>query len=243
MPISCVGRVRSVQSSAHFAFVAIVRTDAAELHLEITLTAAAARVEHLFQLRVSGPTRPSDASWSRPPRNKPAPRVVFIGDMALTAVLPYLRGVWHVPVLLLHSPEDDRAGGGLVSVMRRTMSRWGGAVAMSALLISPPTADADPPVHEVQIVASKFMFEPSTIDVRAGEAVRLVVRSKEGAHGFSIPKLKIDVHLPKTGDSVTVEFMAPPPGRYEVACSEFCGSGHGQMKAALVSAASTLTNR
>jgi hypothetical protein len=32
-------------------------------------------------------------------------------------------------------------------------------------------------------------------------------------------------------------------GRYEIACSEFCGSGHGQMKAALVSIGPTQTNR
>jgi heme/copper-type cytochrome/quinol oxidase subunit 2 len=34
---------------------------------------------------------------------------------------------------------------------------------------------------------------------------------------------------------VTVEFTAPPAGRYQIACSEFCGRGHGQMKAELVS--------
>ena len=28
-------------------------------------------------------------------------------------------------------------------------------------------------------------------------------------------------------------------GRYEIDCSEFCGSGHGRMKAALVSVAAT----
>ena len=75
----------------------------------------------------------------------------------------------------------------------------------------------------------------------AGEPVRLVVRSREGTHGFSIPKLKVDVLVPKTGDAVTVEFTAPPAGRYEIACSEFCGSGHGQMKAALISVAAVTT--
>jgi len=40
---------------------------------------------------------------------------------------------------------------------------------------------------------------------------------------------------------VVVEFTAPRAGRYEIACSEFCGSGHGQMKAALVSVAATPT--
>jgi hypothetical protein len=38
---------------------------------------------------------------------------------------------------------------------------------------------------------------------------------------------------------VTVEFVAPSPGHYDIACSEYCGAGHGQMKASLVSVAST----
>jgi len=128
-----------------------------------------------------------------------------------------------------------------MSRIRRTMRRWGGAIAVAAALMSQRTAAADQPVYEVQIVASKYMFEPSTIQVTAGEPVRLVVRSKEGTHGFSIPKLKVDVLVPKTGDAVTVEFTAPPAGRYEIACSEFCGSGHGQMKAALISVAAVVT--
>ena len=45
-------------------------------------------------------------------------------------------------------------------------------------------------------------------------------------HGFSIRGLKIDVQIPRGRASVTVEFTAPPPGRYEIACSEFCGTGH-----------------
>ena len=111
------------------------------------------------------------------------------------------------------------------------------------MLMSPRSAAADRPVHEVQIVASRFAFEPSTVQVSAGETVRLVVRSKDGTHGFSIPTLNIDVHVPKTGEPVTVDFVAPPAGEYEIACSEFCGHGHGQMKAALISVAPTKTNR
>ena len=121
------------------------------------------------------------------------------------------------------------------------MRSWAGALVVAVVLMGHRTAASDQPVHEVQIVASKFMFEPSTIQVTAGEPVRLVVRSKEGTHGFSIPKLKVEVLVPKTGDAVTVEFTAPPPGRYEIACSEFCGSGHGQMKAALISVAAIMT--
>jgi len=123
----------------------------------------------------------------------------------------------------------------------RIMRPWGGALVVAVVLMLHRTAASDQPVHEVQVVASKFMYEPSTIQVTAGEPVRLVVRSREGTHGFSIPKLKIDVLVPKSGDAVTVEFTAPPAGRYEIACSEFCGSGHGQMKAALISVAAVMT--
>jgi cytochrome c oxidase subunit 2 len=125
----------------------------------------------------------------------------------------------------------------------RRLSSLRGVLFLAGVLMPHETATADQTVHEVQILASNFTYEPSTIQVVAGEPVRLVVRSKEGSHGFSIPKLKIDVHAPKTGEPVTVEFTAPPAGRYEIACSEFCGSGHGQMKAALISSAAVTTIR
>jgi cytochrome c oxidase subunit II len=115
-----------------------------------------------------------------------------------------------------------------------------GAALMMAAASSGRTA---PPVHEVNVVAKKFSFEPATIQVVAGEPVRLVVRSADVTHGFSIRELKIDLQVPKGGEPVVAEFTAPPAGRYEVACSEFCGSGHGQMKAALVSVAPTTTTR
>jgi len=107
--------------------------------------------------------------------------------------------------------------------------------------MSPQSAAAQQPVHDVQIVAARFAFEPATIRVTAGESVRLVIRATDVAHGFSIPALKIDVQIPAGGEPIAVEFAAPSPGRYDIACSEFCGTGHGEMKAALVSVASTGT--
>jgi cytochrome c oxidase subunit II len=98
------------------------------------------------------------------------------------------------------------------------------------------------PAHELHVVARRYAYEPATLEVVAGEPVRLLVRSEDGIHGFSIPKLTIDVQIPKSGEPVVVEFVAPPPGRFEIACSEFCGSGHGQMKAALISVVPIQTN-
>jgi cytochrome c oxidase subunit 2 len=127
--------------------------------------------------------------------------------------------------------------------MRRDLANWSRATAVALLLMSRPTSADDLPVHEIHVVAGNFAFDPSTIEVTAGEPVRLTIRSKDRVHGFSIPKLKIDQRIPKGGESVVVEFVAPAPGRYEIACSEFCGSGHGQMKAALVSTAPVGTPR
>jgi heme/copper-type cytochrome/quinol oxidase subunit 2 len=111
-------------------------------------------------------------------------------------------------------------------------------VAISFVLRASPSQAH--PVHEVQVVAKEFAFEPTVIQVTAGEPVRLVIRSSDRVHGFAIRDLKIDVQIPRSGN-VVVEFMAAREGRYEIACSEFCGSRHGQMKAALVSVAATPT--
>ena len=126
---------------------------------------------------------------------------------------------------------------------RRTAFACCGLALMATALTASRIAAAGQPVHEIQVVASRFTFEPAIIQVVAGESVRLVVRSKEGVHGFAIPKLKIDLHIPSNGEPVTADFTAPAAGKYEIACSEFCGRGHAQMKAALVSISETRTNR
>ena len=122
--------------------------------------------------------------------------------------------------------------------VRRRCRRWWRAAIAAAAILSPHAAVAEPPVHEVQIVATQYTFEPATIRVTAGEPVRLVIRSKDVAHGFSIPDLKVDARIPAGGEPITVEFVAPAAGQYDIACSEYCGAGHGHMKASLVSVAS-----
>ena len=97
------------------------------------------------------------------------------------------------------------------------MKKRGGVIAVAVVLMSHHMAAADLPVHEVQVLAGKFAFDPPTIQVTAGEPVRLVIRSKDTVHGFSIPKLKIDVQVRKGGDPVTVEFVALAPDRSSLA--------------------------
>ena len=80
-------------------------------------------------------------------------------------------------------------------------------------------------MHHIQITATQYAFEPATIQVTAGESVRLVIRSEDVVHGFSIPGLKIEARIPADGEPVTVEFVAPPPGHYDIACSEYSAPG------------------
>jgi plastocyanin len=124
--------------------------------------------------------------------------------------------------------------------MRRRLRQWWRAAIAVAAIMSPHAAAADQ-VHEVEIVATRYAFEPATIRVTAGESVRLVIRSNDVVHGFSIPALKIEARIPVGGEPITVEFVAPPPGQYDIACSEYCGAGHGQMTASLVSVPSSGT--
>ena len=125
----------------------------------------------------------------------------------------------------------------------RRITFFGIVIALVAVsLVLRAASSGANPVPEVQVVANKFAFEPAVIQVTAGEPVRLVIHSADRVHGFSIRDLHIDAQIPRSGN-VVVEFTAPGTGRYEIACSEFCGSGHGQMKAALVSVAATPSAR
>ena len=95
-------------------------------------------------------------------------------------------------------------------------------------------AGAGAAVRSFDVTASKFKFEPGTLEVVEGDRVVVTLRSTDTEHGFAIKKLKVKTAIPKGGAPITVEFVAPPPGTYEITCSEYCGSGHSRMKGKLV---------
>ena len=89
-------------------------------------------------------------------------------------------------------------------------------------------------VRTIQVVAKRFGFEPSRIEVAEGERVRLVVTSADGVHGVEIQKFNVNQRIPRGGEPVTIEFVASAAGEYPIACSQYCGDGHDDMKGALV---------
>jgi len=92
--------------------------------------------------------------------------------------------------------------------------------------------------RRIDVVARRFAFEPSEIDVSAGERVALSIKSADGVHGIEIKPLKIKRQIPRGDTAVRIEFTAPAPGRYPIVCSEYCGAHHEDMKGTLVVRAS-----
>jgi cytochrome c oxidase subunit 2 len=100
-----------------------------------------------------------------------------------------------------------------------------------------PRQPAAAPARTIDVVARRFEFEPSTIDVAVGERVTLIVRSADGVHGVAIRKFKVNTFVPRGGQPVTIEFTASEAGRFPIVCSEACGDGHAEMRGTLVVAA------
>jgi cytochrome c oxidase subunit 2 len=88
-------------------------------------------------------------------------------------------------------------------------------------------------VKTIDVVASQFKFEPATISVVQGDRVRLRVRSADRTHGIGIKAFRVNALIPKGEEVVTVEFVADRAGKFDITCSEHCGTGHRAMKGTL----------
>jgi cytochrome c oxidase subunit 2 len=107
-------------------------------------------------------------------------------------------------------------------------------VAASSLVASISAGAQAPEPRTIEVVAKRFAFTPSKIEVVEGETVRLLVKSADGVHGLGIKKFKVSEEIPRGGQPITIEFTATAVGEFEILCSEFCGKGHEEMSAKLV---------
>ena len=85
----------------------------------------------------------------------------------------------------------------------------------------------------IKVKASQFKFDPVEINVKLGEKVKLEIESLDVDHGFALPTFNVNAML-KAGTTTTVEFTADKKGNYPFFCSVFCGSGHGNMRGAII---------
>jgi cytochrome c oxidase subunit 2 len=86
----------------------------------------------------------------------------------------------------------------------------------------------------IEVVARRFEFEPSTIEITEGDHVRLVIKSDDGVHGVEIKKFKVNKLIPRGGKPITIDFVATSAGTFPIMCSEECGEGHEDMSGSLV---------
>lgn len=102
------------------------------------------------------------------------------------------------------------------------------------LMLHAVDAASQTPARTIEITASRFHYDPAAIEVEEGERVVLMLHSTDGTHGFAIKDYGVKAKIPKGGEVVRLEFVASKAGRYEFACSEYCGSGHRRMKGTLL---------
>ena len=95
------------------------------------------------------------------------------------------------------------------------------------------SAAQKPEPKVIEVLAHRFAFEPSQIEVAVNEPVRLVVRSGDGVHGIEIKKFKVKKEIPR-GESVVINFTPNAVGQFPIMCSEYCGDNHDDMKGMLV---------
>lgn len=104
-------------------------------------------------------------------------------------------------------------------------------------LKAPPPGSLD-----VYVTAKKWMWKFSypggpndigVLTVPARRPVRLLITSRDVIHSFFVPAFRIKQDaLP--GRYTQIWFEALEPGRHQVLCSEFCGTGHSEMLAEVV---------
>jgi cytochrome c oxidase subunit 2 len=124
----------------------------------------------------------------------------------------------------------------MVVLMNRRTSPIGAAAFAALALMALPTAGHTQTQtrRAITVVAERFSFTPSEITIDAGEAIDLLLKSDDTAHGFRIPGV-VNVTVPKRGHDPLVVTVGPlAAGRYPFECSRVCGAGHRFMRGILV---------
>jgi cytochrome c oxidase subunit 2 len=83
------------------------------------------------------------------------------------------------------------------------------------------------------VVARKYAFEPSRLEVGQNDLVKISLRSADIAHSFTIDAYRIAKRV-GGGQTVTFEFRADQPGTFPIYCNLKQDDGCRQMRGELV---------
>jgi cytochrome c oxidase subunit 2 len=102
------------------------------------------------------------------------------------------------------------------------------------LALAPFLRGAPPEPKKIEVVAKKYSFEPSRIELKAGEPIEITFRSEDTKHGFVSKALGLEKVVFSKDEPAKVSFTPEKPGTYSFKCARFCGMGHGKMKGEIV---------
>jgi cytochrome c oxidase subunit II len=99
-----------------------------------------------------------------------------------------------------------------------------------AFLLAASTISARPAEtpRRIEIVASRFSYQPNQITLKKGEPIVLVLRSTDVTHGLKINELDIKTEV-KKGQDTELALTPSQAGHFEGKCAHFCGRSHGSM--------------
>ena len=109
------------------------------------------------------------------------------------------------------------------------------APGFAGLLLIPLLLSSLPPEpRKITVMAKKFEFQPSRIELKAGEPVEITFESQDTKHGFSCKDLNLEKIVFTKDSPGKVTFTPEKPGTYKFKCARFCGLGHPKMKGEIV---------
>ena len=85
----------------------------------------------------------------------------------------------------------------------------------------------------IEIVCQKSYFTPSTIHVKKGEPVMLILRSADVSHGFAIDELGIAREI-SPGPPTSIRIQPSREGNLPFYCVIRCGRQHLKMRGTIV---------
>lgn len=95
--------------------------------------------------------------------------------------------------------------------------------------------EVEPGVYEVNILASKWFFDPYKIVLKNPKVIKFVITSADLTHGFLIVGTNVNAMvLPGYQTVITWHVPQDFSGEFLIICNEYCGTGHSTMYGILV---------
>jgi plastocyanin len=124
--------------------------------------------------------------------------------------------------------------------MARRTTLLGAVLVLGALGLWPQqgnrivsAAVREPQVRDFNIVARRYAFTPSRIEVRQGDIVRISLTTEDIPHTLTIDRYRVSKKAtPERG--ATIEFVADTPGTHAFYCSLTTEDGCRKMRGELV---------